>query len=216
MRLSCLIFFSGDAVPSDFAAPGSSRNPGSKLSTRSMLKLCMPNSRLGSTTDIFVSMISDLAFSVRIAVRTFALVTSLTRSVLFKRILSANASCRWVSFMEPSSFTSPRCCMTYCASTTVTTPSISTWDEMSWSRKNVWITGEGSAIPVVSIRMQSNSSLRSIRRLTTGIRSPRTLQQMQPLIISMISVLVSSFIVTRSASMSTAPYSFSMMANFMP
>ena len=47
-----------------------------------------------------------------------------------------------------------------------------------------WATGAGSASPVVSTTTASNRPGRFIRFCTTRIRSPRTVQQMQPLFIS--------------------------------
>ena len=72
--------------------------------------------------------------------------------------------------------------------------------------------GIGSASPLASIRMWSTRST-SLR--TTSRRSVRTdvTQQMQPLLISMIS---SSEVITSSESMSTSPNSFSITATRRP
>jgi hypothetical protein len=50
--------------------------------------------------------------------------------------------------------------------------------------KKVWATGAGSARPVVSTMMASNLPCRFISPSMMRMRSPRTVQQMQPLFIS--------------------------------
>ena len=55
------------------------------------------------------------------------------------------------------------------------------------STKNVWATGAGSARPVVSMMIASRGSLRCSNLYRILIKSPRTVQQMQPLFISITS-----------------------------
>jgi len=57
------------------------------------------------------------------------------------------------------------------------------------SMKKVCATGAGSASPVVSTMMASNLPLRRIRPSMMRTRSPRTVQQMQPLFISNTSLV---------------------------
>ena len=81
------------------------------------------------------------------------------------------------------------------------------------SMKNVCATGAGSASPVVSTMMASNLPLRRISPSMMRTRSPRTVQQMQPLFISNTS---SSALTTSSLSMPISPNSLTMTANFLP
>ncbi len=89
---------------------------------------------------------------------------------------------------------------------------------MSSSMKKVCATGPGSAMPVVSMTMRSKSSsfasrfARNSPRMRT--RSPRTVQQMQPLFISTICSPVSC--TSNSLSMPASPNSFSMTAMLRP
>ena len=66
----------------------------------------------------------------------------------------------------------------------------------------------------------SNVALRLIKRPKMRTRSPRTVQQMQPLFISKISSWLSYFRPlfwrTSSSSIPTSPNSFSMIASFLP
>ena len=79
--------------------------------------------------------------------------------------------------------------------------------------KKVCATGAGSARPVVSTMMASNLPLRRISPSMMRTRSPRTVQQMQPLFISNTS---SSAFTTSSLSMPISPNSLTMTANFLP
>ena len=144
---------------------------------------------------IFRSVLGELLFSLE------------TRSVLLRRITSAKAICSWHS--ELSSMWSP----TWRASTTVTRESRSVCSLTSSSAKNVWMTGAGSARPVVSMRIWSNLSFLFIRLPRMRMRSPRTVQQMHPLFISKISSSAES---TSSLSIPTSPNSFSITAIFLP
>ncbi len=81
------------------------------------------------------------------------------------------------------------------------------------SMKKVCATGAGSASPVVSTMMASNLPLRRISPSMMRTRSPRTVQQMQPLFISNTS---SSAPTTSSLSMPISPNSLTMTAYFCP
>ena len=108
------------------------------------------------------------------------------------------------------------------ASTSVTMPSSRANDLTMSSTKKVCATGAGSAIPVVSMTMPSRWSLPALIRLqsfsSTTIRSWRTVQQMQPFIISMISssACIFVFFCSSASSIPTSPNSFSMTASFLP
>mmetsp|Transcript_150097 Transcript_150097/g.418194 ORF Transcript_150097/g.418194 Transcript_150097/m.418194 type:complete len:238 (-) Transcript_150097:348-1061(-) len=146
---------------------------------------------------------------------------SSTRSHLFKRIRSANATCSTASFSTPSGFSSSRCAMMCLASTTVRMPSKAMFFCTKSSAKKVWATGAGSARPVVSISTPSRSLPDFDTFLTIflrpAIRSPRTVQQMQPLFIStMFSSVVRGPVSRSSSSMPTSPNSFSMTAMRFP
>mmetsp|Transcript_2731 Transcript_2731/g.10711 ORF Transcript_2731/g.10711 Transcript_2731/m.10711 type:complete len:214 (-) Transcript_2731:802-1443(-) len=145
-----------------------------------------------------------------------------TRSILLRIMRSAKATCSTASFSAPSGFSSSRCCSMCLASTRVTMPSRR---KCSWtlsSTKKVCATGAGSAIPVVSMRMQSNLSLPDAMRpanlFSTTTRSWRTVQQMQPFIISTISSSICSFVflAMSASSIPTSPNSFSIIAIFLP
>ncbi|CAM2181668.1 hypothetical protein PSAC2689_40225 [Paraburkholderia sacchari] len=104
------------------------------------------------------------------------------------------------------------------ASTSVMMASSRNSPAISLSMKNVCATGPGFARPVVSITTRSKSSLPSrfcwARSPSTRARSPRIVQQMQPLLIWMICSWLSC---TRiSLSMFSSPNSFSITAIFMP
>ena len=137
------------------------------------------------------------------------MVSTSARSVLLRTILSANATCSTASFSTPSGLTSSKCSLTCAASTIVMIASSRRSEAISSSMKKVCATGAGSASPVVSIRMRSKRSLRFIKAPRMRIRSPRTVQQMQPLFISKISSSASS---TSASSIPTSPNSFSMTA----
>ena len=126
-----------------------------------------------------------------------------TRSHLLSRITSAKAIC---SFASSASSMCSQICL---ASTRVTTALMTSCSFMSSSTKKVCTTGPGSARPVVSMRMWSNLSRRFMRLPTMRMRSPRTVQQMQPLFISKIS---SSALMTSSWSIPISPNSFSITA----
>ncbi|MNR24318.1 hypothetical protein D3C85_1413900 [compost metagenome] len=89
---------------------------------------------------------------------------------------------------------------------------------MSSSMKNVWQTGPGLAMPVVSRMTRSKVSWPASRLARSSdrvrIRSPRTVQQTQPLDSSMISSSLSC--TSRSLSMLSGPNSFSMTATRRP
>ncbi len=79
--------------------------------------------------------------------------------------------------------------------------------------RNVCATGDGSASPVVSIKICSGGRSLATSFLIIRIRSPRTVQQIQPLFIS----ITSSFsFKTRSWSIPISPNSFSITAKRMP
>ena len=70
-------------------------------------------------------------------------------------------------------------------STTVIIPSNTVTVETCSSTKNVCATGAGSAIPVVSIMIPSNVLFSYIKSLMIILeRSPLTVQQMHPFIVS--------------------------------
>ena len=98
------------------------------------------------------------------------------------------------------------------ASTTVIIPSSLYLSETPSSTKNVWATGAGSANPVVSINTPSKSRILSYRLSNTSVKSPLTVQQMQPF---MTSITLSSELSTKIfSSIPTSPNSFSITANF--
>ncbi len=103
--------------------------------------------------------------------------------------------------------------LSHLASATVTTASSLVLRPTFSSMKNVCATGAGSARPVVSTMMASNLPLRRIKPSMMRTRSPRTVQQMQPLFISNTS---SSAPTTRSLSMPISPNSLTMTAYFCP
>mmetsp|Transcript_48393 Transcript_48393/g.90670 ORF Transcript_48393/g.90670 Transcript_48393/m.90670 type:complete len:204 (-) Transcript_48393:16-627(-) len=139
---------------------------------------------------------------------------SLTRSTLFSKIRSANATCSTASFSTPSGFSSSKCCTMCLASTTVQMPSSLYISLMSSSTKKVCATGAGSARPVVSMITASNRATLACNFLRDVTRSPRTVQQMQPFITSISSSSVFSMMTFSSTP--TSPNSFSMMANRIP
>ena len=109
---------------------------------------------------------------------TSASSSAVTRSVLFKTITSAKAT--WLLASGASLSRSD----SHLASATVTTASRRDLACTSSSTKKVWATGAGSARPVVSTMIASNLPRRFISPSMMRIRSPRTVQQMQPLFIS--------------------------------
>mmetsp|Transcript_25245 Transcript_25245/g.58863 ORF Transcript_25245/g.58863 Transcript_25245/m.58863 type:complete len:249 (+) Transcript_25245:145-891(+) len=148
--------------------------------------------------------------------------SSVTRSVLLRSSRSANATCSTASFSTPSALTSSRCCSMCFASTSVTMPSSFANSLTISSTKKVCATGAGSAIPVVSMMMPSSFRVPARTRRAnfsrTEMRSCRTVQQMQPFIISMISSsdCIFVFFASSASSMPTSPNSFSMIAIFFP
>mmetsp|Transcript_86844 Transcript_86844/g.137034 ORF Transcript_86844/g.137034 Transcript_86844/m.137034 type:complete len:223 (+) Transcript_86844:663-1331(+) len=134
---------------------------------------------------------------------------------------SAKAICSTASFSTPSGFSSSRCWMICFASTSVRIPSRRMCCCTKSSAKKVCATGAGSAKPVVSIKTPSRVLPVFFEFLMSffnpAIKSPRTVQQMQPLFISTIfssSAIDPPF--TRESSMPTSPNSFSMTAILLP
>ncbi len=132
---------------------------------------------------------------------------ALTRSVLFSTITSAKAICASASALSASR------AGRFLASTTVTIASSRVRARTPSSTKKVCATGAGLASPVVSMMMPSNLPRRFIRPPTMRIRSPRTVQQMQPLFISNTSSSVST---TRSLSTPSSPNSLITTAYLRP
>ena len=98
------------------------------------------------------------------------------------------------------------------ASTTVMIPSNLYLSTTFSSTKNVCATGAGSAKPVVSIKTPSKSFILSYMLSNATVKSPLTVQQIQPFITSM---MVSSELSTSIfSSIPTSPNSFSITANF--
>mmetsp|Transcript_99058 Transcript_99058/g.174757 ORF Transcript_99058/g.174757 Transcript_99058/m.174757 type:complete len:238 (-) Transcript_99058:398-1111(-) len=157
----------------------------------------------------------------RILFSTSSSVGSSTKSVLLRMIRSAKAICSTASFSTPSGFSSSRCSMTCFASTSVRMPSRSNFCWTKSSAKKVCATGAGSARPVVSMMIPSKGLSFFWAFFTSffrpAIRSPRTVQQMQPLFISTMfsSVRVGPSSMSAS-SMPTSPNSFSMTASRLP
>mmetsp|Transcript_51907 Transcript_51907/g.105689 ORF Transcript_51907/g.105689 Transcript_51907/m.105689 type:complete len:312 (-) Transcript_51907:6-941(-) len=194
----------------------SARKAGSFSMIFSRSKAPIP-STLSSATSAFVQgMISAILLILRSRPSTSLRYSGVTRSVLFSSSLSAYTTCSTASFSAPSAFSSSRCCTMCLASTRVRTASTRACALTLSSMKNVWITGAGSAIPVVSIRMASSLVLRFRILFKILIRSPLTVQQMQPLFISKISSWVSKRCFTRESSMPTSPNSFSITATLRP
>mmetsp|Transcript_86847 Transcript_86847/g.137044 ORF Transcript_86847/g.137044 Transcript_86847/m.137044 type:complete len:254 (+) Transcript_86847:350-1111(+) len=144
-----------------------------------------------------------------------------TRSHLLSKMRSAKAICSTASFSTPSGFSSSRCWTMCFASTRVKIPSRRMCCCTKSSAKKVCATGAGSAKPVVSIKTPSKGLLCFFAFLMSffnpAIKSPRTVQQMQPLFISTIfssSAIDPPF--TRASSMPTSPNSFSMTAILLP
>mmetsp|Transcript_6903 Transcript_6903/g.12678 ORF Transcript_6903/g.12678 Transcript_6903/m.12678 type:complete len:252 (-) Transcript_6903:191-946(-) len=166
-----------------------------------------------STREYFVSIIFASELSPRIAFLTASKRSLSTRSVLLSSRISANATCSTASFSPV--FSSFRRSIIHLQSTTVMIPSIRNEAATSSSAKKVCATGAGSAIPVVSMMTPSNflppwMSLPIL--LSVLIRSPRTVQQMQPLFISTMSSSSLNLLRTSWSSMPTAPNSFSITA----
>mmetsp|Transcript_7256 Transcript_7256/g.11842 ORF Transcript_7256/g.11842 Transcript_7256/m.11842 type:complete len:234 (+) Transcript_7256:533-1234(+) len=169
-------------------------------------------------TSLFIARrIWTLSLMARIRFSTSTSSSSFTRSVLFRMMRSAKAICSTASFSTPSGFSSSRCWMMCFASTRVRIPSRTNFCWTKSSAKNVCATGAGSAKPVVSITTQSNGLSFFCAFLTSffnpAIRSPRTVQQIQPLFISTrFSSLRIGADSIRASSMPTSPNSFSITA----
>mmetsp|Transcript_6804 Transcript_6804/g.12724 ORF Transcript_6804/g.12724 Transcript_6804/m.12724 type:complete len:231 (-) Transcript_6804:310-1002(-) len=149
-----------DTVESCWCSPSSSRKLGSISITLLRSNAPTPRTRSSATLECDVSMMSANLLILRSLADTADLSSSVTRSTLFRRILSAKATCSTASFSTPSGFTSSRCASTCLASTTVMMASRLACSLISSSTKKVCATGAGSARPVVSIKMASNLSLR--------------------------------------------------------
>mmetsp|Transcript_78410 Transcript_78410/g.208156 ORF Transcript_78410/g.208156 Transcript_78410/m.208156 type:complete len:216 (-) Transcript_78410:26-673(-) len=200
----------------------SSKNASSISMILSREKPRMPKMKSISTSLFVHRLIGTFALMARIRVSTSTSpASSSTRSHLFSRMRSAKAICSTASFSTPSGFSSSRCWMTCAASTSVRIPSKRMCCCTYSSAKKVCATGAGSARPVVSIITPSSGLpvflefLMSF--LSPAIRSPRTVQQMQPLFIStMFSSEAREPALTRESSMPTSPNSFSMTAIRLP
>mmetsp|Transcript_17190 Transcript_17190/g.34914 ORF Transcript_17190/g.34914 Transcript_17190/m.34914 type:complete len:204 (+) Transcript_17190:709-1320(+) len=156
-------------------SPSVLRNSGSISRTRLRSKPRMLSTLSADTSEYCVRTMGANAFSERSRFSTRSRSASDTRSTLLRTMRSANATCSTASFSAPSGFSSSRCCSMCLASISVTIPS-SRANALIWSStKNVWATGAGSAIPVVSIMMPSSLSLpdwiRLASLLSTTMRS---------------------------------------------
>mmetsp|Transcript_42991 Transcript_42991/g.121550 ORF Transcript_42991/g.121550 Transcript_42991/m.121550 type:complete len:222 (-) Transcript_42991:328-993(-) len=142
-----------------------------------------------------------------------------TRSNLLRRILSANAICRWRSWSSLSPSHSERRLRMLLVSTSVIVPSNRKCLAMSGVVRRVRTMGTGSAIPVVSTSTASRGLPFSICwRIESKAprRSPRTVQHMQPFsMTTTCSAKSSAEFCNNSLSIGTAPNSFSMTANFL-
>ena len=203
-----------ETVGSCSCSPSVLRNSGSISRTFSSLKALMPIRCFGST------LLSLHRYSVAfgLIVRSLSSMggssASSTRSILFRRMRSANATCSAASFSTPSGFSSSMRERMYFESHTVMIPSSVNIAWMSSSTKNVWATGAGSASPVVSMMTASNWLILLYRFFSATTRSPRTVQQMHPFITSITSS--SAFSDRIRSSTPTSPNSFSMMAKRRP
>mmetsp|Transcript_24465 Transcript_24465/g.81304 ORF Transcript_24465/g.81304 Transcript_24465/m.81304 type:complete len:246 (+) Transcript_24465:427-1164(+) len=197
-------------------SPSVLRNSGSISSVLCRSKEEMPMRSLGSTCPFSHRKMVALGLSLRSRSSMAGSSASETRSVLLSKIRSAKATCSTASFSAPSGFSSSRCCSMCFASTSVTIASSRACSLMDSSMKKVCATGPGSASPVVSITTASSRSrrLKSLERMR--MRSPRTVQQMQPLFISKMSSDVSYRCCTSASSTPTSPNSFSITAILLP
>mmetsp|Transcript_5386 Transcript_5386/g.16066 ORF Transcript_5386/g.16066 Transcript_5386/m.16066 type:complete len:274 (-) Transcript_5386:21-842(-) len=204
-------------------SPSVSKNSGSISSVRLRSKAPIPRTWSGETSDFVERTIGANLLIERRRVSTAFKSSSLgTRSHLFRMSLSAKATCSTLSFSAPSGFSSSKCCTMCFASTKVTIPSNWQNDAISSSTKNVCATGAGSAMPVVSMTMASigfPDSCVFFSFLSTTAKSARTVQQMQPFIISKSSSPSTWFLMlfaSKASSMPTSPNSFSMTAILFP
>ena len=133
-----------------------------------------------------------------------------TRSTLLSRMRSANATWHTASLTASSAFFSSRCAVTCFESTRHTMPSTLKLLAITGFCVKVETTGAGLATPVVSSSTMSNSLLRSFSCVSAFNKSPRTVQQAQPLSNEIISSATFMFSLTKDVSMSTEPNSFSM------
>mmetsp|Transcript_14006 Transcript_14006/g.41741 ORF Transcript_14006/g.41741 Transcript_14006/m.41741 type:complete len:300 (-) Transcript_14006:86-985(-) len=204
-------------------SPSVSRNSGSISSVRLRSKAPIPSTCCTDTWEFCDRMMgANLLMARRRPSTRLRSPSSGTRSILFSKRRSAKATCSSASFSAPSGFSSSRCCSMCLASTSVTMPSSSKTAEISSSTKKVCATGAGSAMPVVSMMMASSAlpdSWRALSFLSTMAKSARTVQQMQPFIISMSSspsTRLAMFFWRSASSMPTSPNSFSITAMVLP
>ena len=191
------------------------RNSGSRASVRCRSKPSIPITTSTETFDFVVRRIGAnwLMLRSRFSMRARS-ASSGTRSTLFSRIRSANATCCTLSLISSSPRFSSRCCSTCLASTKQTTPSSRANALIVGSMRKVCATGAGSAIPVVSITIASRKSVpwrwRSASFLSTLTRSERTEQHTQPLSTSTISCSDANFVFAAisASSIPTSPNSF--------
>mmetsp|Transcript_636 Transcript_636/g.2104 ORF Transcript_636/g.2104 Transcript_636/m.2104 type:complete len:325 (+) Transcript_636:625-1599(+) len=209
-------------VSSCMCSASVSRNPGSMARVRSRSNPLMSSTLSTETLLCWQRKRGAKLLMARRRVSTRSRSASSTRSVLLSSRRSANATCSTASFSTPSAFSSSRCCSMCLASTRVTMPSRRANSFTTSSTKKVCATGAGSATPVVSITIASSLSVPALTReasfSSTTTRSWRTVQQMQPFIISMISSSLCIFVFfwRRESSIPTSPNSFSMTAIFLP
>mmetsp|Transcript_54464 Transcript_54464/g.122511 ORF Transcript_54464/g.122511 Transcript_54464/m.122511 type:complete len:200 (+) Transcript_54464:148-747(+) len=142
-----------------------------------------------------------------------------TRSSLFRIILSANATCWYASLTLPSSTLSSRRAGRFLLSAMATTASSRSSSVSCGFVMNVRTMGTGSAMPVVSMMMPSiRLPLRMSARIWVSpfTRSPRIVQHMQPLPMTMTFSAIASLSCFNSASsMDISPNSFSITAIFL-
>mmetsp|Transcript_8396 Transcript_8396/g.19675 ORF Transcript_8396/g.19675 Transcript_8396/m.19675 type:complete len:362 (-) Transcript_8396:3-1088(-) len=184
-------------------------------------KASMPKMKLMSTSLLTHRRICAAWLIMRILRSTSSSAASSTRSHLLSRMRSAKATCSTASFSTPSGFSSSRCAVRCLASTTVRMPSRASDFCTKSSAKKVCATGAGSASPVVSISTPSSAfpdfAEFLINLLRPAMRSPRTVQQMQPLFISTtFSSVVKDPASMSSSSIPTSPNSFSMTPMRLP
>mmetsp|Transcript_13046 Transcript_13046/g.29781 ORF Transcript_13046/g.29781 Transcript_13046/m.29781 type:complete len:235 (+) Transcript_13046:663-1367(+) len=214
-RLPSCLKPTDETVSSCICSP-SERNSGSISSTLSSSKAFRSRTLAMPTLAFWQRRIGAYLLISRSFDSTLSRSSSLTRSILFTSNRSANATCSTASFSTPSAFSSSRCCSTCAASTIVTMPSRRANCLIDSSMKNVCATGPGSASPVVSTMMASSCLPRCNSFVRMRIRSPRTVQQMQPLFISKMSSVVLKRSLTSASSTPTSPNSFSITAIFLP
>mmetsp|Transcript_22663 Transcript_22663/g.68007 ORF Transcript_22663/g.68007 Transcript_22663/m.68007 type:complete len:234 (-) Transcript_22663:278-979(-) len=193
-----------------FSSPSwTPKSTGSILVTVSMLKDWMPMIFVRSTRDRSVSMTSANWLMARRRLRMTPSSSGVTRSTLFRRILSENATCCCASFTAPSGFSSSKCAAMCLADARQTTASMAKLSSIHWFDLSVAMMGAGSARPVVSSMTASNCWRFSTREPSVRTRSPRMEQQAQPLSIWIRSSLEAMFSETSFSSMFISPNSFS-------